>query len=255
MKKREKQRAAQLYRNERQAAANKLQKWANLHPAAKMKRVISLCSHWFGKNNLPNDAFIVNTMVQHHGWMPLHTLLSFPRMQKWVDEPTVLAALSVFDKYETRGGGHEASEGEPGVVCFRPRAFGHAWREAIRNDLVREVRSHHDLESDAVDDESLDPSLALGSISRTQLRDWQSLETTSLRRLHDALGVHTLASFEEDEQDAAAKLAKTAGKDELVALILPASPTPHPWSFILPTPGLSYSPPVVLRTHYPWSFL
>ena len=81
MKKREKQRAAQLYRNERQAAANKLQKWANLHPAAKMKRVISLCGHWFGKNNLPNDAFIVNTMVEHDGWMPLHTLLSFPRIE------------------------------------------------------------------------------------------------------------------------------------------------------------------------------
>ena len=109
-------------------------RWMNLAKPAKMKRVLSLCDFWFGKQNLPRDHFIVNTMSQHDGWMPVHVLLSFPKMEKWVDEATVIKALDAFDRYET-------SRAQTGAVCFRPSALGHAWREAAKQHVPRDVRA------------------------------------------------------------------------------------------------------------------
>jgi len=116
---RERQRNAQLARNAAQAAAKKLGRWKHLAEPAKHKRVLSLCDHWFSAREMPDDSFILDSMSQCDGWMPIEKLLTFPRMQGWCDASTVQAAIAGtggVKKYQTAV--------VSGRACFRPRRFG-----------------------------------------------------------------------------------------------------------------------------------
>ncbi len=122
---------------EREQRLKKL-KWSRLAVPAKHKRVLSLCDFWFGKVNMVSDAYILESLCLHNGWMPVANLMTFPKMQGWVEAHVVLDALSGTGgekKYETRmdvfGDG----------ACFRPRKFG-----AHFNALMREEATSRDLE-------------------------------------------------------------------------------------------------------------
>ena len=58
-----------------------------------MQHVVHARAVWFGKQNLPHDRFILDTMAAHDGWMPLKALLSFPKMKGWCSEATAVGAL------------------------------------------------------------------------------------------------------------------------------------------------------------------
>lgn len=124
-KKRERERNWQLRKNAMQAEAKKQARMKNLAEPAKMKRVLSYCAHWFGKQNLPDDAFIQETLVKHDGWFPVHTLLTFPKMQKWVGHDTVVKSMVAMPKrYETK------TCAADGAILFRPVALGRCWLDA-----------------------------------------------------------------------------------------------------------------------------
>jgi tRNA-dihydrouridine synthase A len=63
----------------------KLRRQKNLHPAAKMKRVLSAADWWFSSANLPNDSFMKEQLRLHEGYIPLSVLLTFPKFHYWTD--------------------------------------------------------------------------------------------------------------------------------------------------------------------------
>uniref|UniRef100_A0A7S4J1T0 HTH La-type RNA-binding domain-containing protein n=1 Tax=Odontella aurita TaxID=265563 RepID=A0A7S4J1T0_9STRA len=65
----------------------------NLHPAAKMKRVISACDYWFSDGNLMGDSFLQQELRDYEGWVRLSTLLDFPKLEHWCDANIIMNAL------------------------------------------------------------------------------------------------------------------------------------------------------------------
>jgi len=80
-KKRSKAKQRQIHReaNERRHRYHKLKRKKSLHPAAKWKRILSACDFWFSRNNLSTDIFLRATLQQHNGYIPISTLLTFPK--------------------------------------------------------------------------------------------------------------------------------------------------------------------------------
>ena len=133
-----------------------------------MKRVLSLCDFWFGTDNFPRDDFIRQTMETHRGWMPVAALMTFPKMQKWVEEKTVVKAMVAAGTHR-----YEVSSLPDGRACFRRTAFGRAWMEA---------EAHR---AGAVDIDANEEALPF---SRGELHDWQALDDEALEHLHGELG-------------------------------------------------------------------
>jgi hypothetical protein len=65
-----------------------------LHPAAKWKRVLSACDYWWSKGNLKEDEYMRETLLNHAGWMPISTLLTFPKLQHWTNDKILVDAFS-----------------------------------------------------------------------------------------------------------------------------------------------------------------
>jgi 3'-5' exonuclease len=65
-----------------------------LHKAGKWKRILSACDYWFSKTNLATDDFMRATLKRYRGWMPIKTLLTFPKFQYWTDAPLLLEAFN-----------------------------------------------------------------------------------------------------------------------------------------------------------------
>jgi hypothetical protein len=66
----------------------------DLHHAAKRERVLSACDFWWSKGYLKVDEFMRKTLLDHAGWMPIYTLLTFPKFQYWTNEKVLLDAFS-----------------------------------------------------------------------------------------------------------------------------------------------------------------
>lgn len=90
--KRQRERQAEF--NFRQERRKKLMRQKNLHPAAKWKRILSACNFWFSRGNLYSDTFLRDTLKQHNGWMPIETLLTFPKFHRWTDAQLLVDAFS-----------------------------------------------------------------------------------------------------------------------------------------------------------------
>ena len=69
----------------RQEKIKKLKRQRNLHPAAKMKRVLSASDYWFSRTNLITDFFMREQLKLYDGYIPLSVLLTFPKFQYWTD--------------------------------------------------------------------------------------------------------------------------------------------------------------------------
>lgn len=72
----------------------KLLRLRNLHEAAKWKRVLSACDFWFSKKNLLEDYFVTNALQKHRGWMPIRTLLTFPKFEYWTNAKLLVDAFN-----------------------------------------------------------------------------------------------------------------------------------------------------------------
>jgi La domain/3'-5' exonuclease len=66
----------------------------NLHPASKWKRILSACDFWFSRGNLLTDEFMRETLKRHHGWIPIKTLLTFPKFHHWTDAQLLVDAFN-----------------------------------------------------------------------------------------------------------------------------------------------------------------
>jgi 3'-5' exonuclease/La domain len=66
----------------------------SLHKAGKWKRILSACDYWFSKTNLATDDFMRATLKRYRGWMPIKTLLTFPKLQYWTDAQLLLEAFN-----------------------------------------------------------------------------------------------------------------------------------------------------------------
>jgi 3'-5' exonuclease len=73
---------------------NELRAKKNLHPASQWKRILSACDFWFSKKNLESDSLMRKTLLRHKGWIPLCTLLTFPKFHVWVTEQMLIDAFS-----------------------------------------------------------------------------------------------------------------------------------------------------------------
>ncbi len=81
-------------RNEWLAREKKLKRQKNLHPAAKMKRILSATDYWFSHVNLMTDHYVKEQLYWHKGYIPLVQLLTFPKFKHWVDLPLLYQAYT-----------------------------------------------------------------------------------------------------------------------------------------------------------------
>lgn len=82
-KRREKERNE--YRKAARERERKLKRKKNLHPAAKMKRILSATDYWFSRSNLQHDHYLKEQLHLHKGYIPFKALLTFPKFHHWVD--------------------------------------------------------------------------------------------------------------------------------------------------------------------------
>lgn len=66
----------------------------NLHPAAKMKRVLSACDYWFSDENLRSDRFLRREIRDFRGYVRISAIATFPKLRGWTDGEIILKALS-----------------------------------------------------------------------------------------------------------------------------------------------------------------
>ena len=62
----------------------------NLHPAAKMKRILSACDFWFSPGNLGDDYFMQSELQDYQGYARISTLASFPKLEGWADDVSLV---------------------------------------------------------------------------------------------------------------------------------------------------------------------
>lgn len=72
-------------RKERRERYQKLMRQKNLHPAAKMKRILSATDFWFSQTNLKDDYHLQNQLRLYKGYIPFTDLLEFPKFHHWTD--------------------------------------------------------------------------------------------------------------------------------------------------------------------------
>lgn len=65
----------------------------NLHPAAKMKRIISACDFWFSEGNLKSDEFLRIEISEYRGFVRISALKMFPKFQGWATGRLICEAL------------------------------------------------------------------------------------------------------------------------------------------------------------------
>ena len=140
------------WENERIA---KLRRQNNLHPAAKMKRVLSAADFWFSEGNLANDAFLREQLLAHNGYIPLTVLLTFPKFQYWTDLPLLYKSFTnpaakrfkvIVDENLIRDGQaalkcDEADSRERATMVQIRRKAKREGQEELRNKR-REIRYH-----------------------------------------------------------------------------------------------------------------
>ena len=75
-----------------------------LHPAAKMKRILSYCDFWFSKHNLMTDDFLRHEIKKHHGYVPIQKLLTFSKFRDWTNAQLLVDAFhsSAADRYSVK---------------------------------------------------------------------------------------------------------------------------------------------------------
>ena len=120
-KKKARQRDQQLRYNDRQNRRTETGRQNNLHPAAKMKRILSACDFWFSDGHLRRDVFLTRELNDFGGWARIGTLANFDKLRGWTDTSLVFRALD-----------HPAVEKRYRVVVNR--AFVEA---GVRNRLRR----------------------------------------------------------------------------------------------------------------------
>lgn len=81
-------------RNDRRGRDENLKRKRGLHPAAKWKRVLSQCDYWFSEANLRGDAFLRDELKQRGGWVPIASLLAFPKFRHWTDARLLVDAFA-----------------------------------------------------------------------------------------------------------------------------------------------------------------
>ena len=119
----------------RAARVHELKRKALLAEPAKRQRVLTKCDYWLGRDNLPQDRFILDQLTAHDGWMPVHALLQFPTLQHWVSARTIIGALT------GRGASRYELLTRDGVDLFRPVKLGRyitAAREELRQAATEE---------------------------------------------------------------------------------------------------------------------
>ena len=96
-RKKVKQKARQKRKNERRKWYSedqaRIKRMKNLHPAAKMKRIISACDFWFSNGNLSQDSFFLDELRDYQGWVRVSTLADFPKLEGWCDQNLIVNAL------------------------------------------------------------------------------------------------------------------------------------------------------------------
>eukprot|EP00977_Amphora_coffeiformis_P005498 scaffold1168_cov167-Amphora_coffeaeformis.AAC.31 len=136
----------------------KLKRQRHLHPAAKMKRVLSAADFWFSKGNLEKDTFMREQLLAHKGYIPLTVLLTFPRFEYWTDLPLLYDAFTnpaahrfqvIIDKKLIKDGQatlkHDEREERERAIKKKIRKKINAKRAELRQQR-REKRYHDRLE-------------------------------------------------------------------------------------------------------------
>jgi len=98
----------------------------NLHPAAKWKRILSACNFWFSRGNLYSDAFLRDTLKQHNGWMPIATLLTFPKFHHWTDAQLLVDALT------------STAAQQKYVLTYDPAVWGQSQSQGMKKKKTRQ---------------------------------------------------------------------------------------------------------------------
>lgn len=91
---RKKEKESTIEANQRREKYQRAVRKRKLHPAAKWKRILSACDFWFSRANLMEDEFIREKLKRFQGWIPLKTLLTFPKFQHWTDAQLLMDAFN-----------------------------------------------------------------------------------------------------------------------------------------------------------------
>ena len=89
-RKRKKQAEKQRRQNQWRKDQTKKKRMKGLHPAAKMKRILSYCDNLFHKGNIAMDPFYSEELVDYHGHVRISVLASERKLEHWGDDPTLI---------------------------------------------------------------------------------------------------------------------------------------------------------------------
>ncbi len=71
---------------------------------ARPSRLLRQLEYYFGDYNLPRDRFMLETMEEHGGWIPLRVMMTFPRLRD-ISGGDPKAVVDVLTAAEDGGGG------------------------------------------------------------------------------------------------------------------------------------------------------
>ena len=79
-----------------------------LHPAAKMKRILSYSDHYFSYDNLKKDDFLLTELDANDDWVRISVLMTFPKILELIDPEkeanVVVDAFNSQKRFEVKGG-------------------------------------------------------------------------------------------------------------------------------------------------------
>ena len=89
-RKKRKQKEKQQRYNQWRKEETKKKRMKGLHPAAKMKRILSYCDNLFHKDNILGDPFYREELVDYHGHARISALANERKLEHWGDDPALI---------------------------------------------------------------------------------------------------------------------------------------------------------------------
>ena len=76
--------------NEWRKRERKKKRMKSLHPAAKMKRILSYCDYLFSAGNMQTDYFFGEELLDYHGYVRLSAIAAGEKLSVWGDDPSLI---------------------------------------------------------------------------------------------------------------------------------------------------------------------